>query len=203
MQKLQPRPNCTKTTTILWKIQQIFVLKVQVFVILVSFLWSPLYVASSSSQVSNRSSVPCRYRSISPSAWTTFGGACQTAALWPTFPTATWWICRGRPRPLQARPHPPLPPLLQRGGSHQASPPKALHLPQRQALGTSSAPSPVLWRAHRWPRMWLQLLTLNQLQLQQLKAQQQGAARQAKWRYGSPRSCWWLMISTQTGEWTV
>lgn len=55
----------------------------------------------------------------SPSPWTTSAVACQTAALWPTSPMATWWICRGRR--LQVHPLPLLLPRPQRGGSPRAS----------------------------------------------------------------------------------
>lgn len=140
----------------------------------------------------------------SPSPWTTSAVACQTAALWPTSPMATWWICRGRP--LQVHPLPLLLPRPQRGGSPRASRvrPRARAQAQAQAplqaQGASSAPSPVWWRVLRWPRMSLPLHTPNQQQ-QLLKELHQEAVSHLNLSYASPRSCWSLMISTQTGEW--
>lgn len=146
----------------------------------------------------------------SPSPWTTSAVACQTAALWPTSPTATWWICRGRP--LQVHPLPLLLPRPQRGGSPRASRVRPRARPQAQpqarpqaplrAQGASSAPSPVWWRVLRWPRMSLPLRTPN-LQQQPLKEPRQAAVSHPNLPYASPRSCWSSMISTQTGEWKL
>lgn len=145
--------------------------------------------------------------STSPSPWTTFAGACQTAALWPTSPTATWWICRGRPH--QAHQLLLLPPQPQRGGSPRASQaslqprahPLAQPLVRPQAQGASSAPSPAWWRVHRWPRTWRLPRMLSQRRRRRLlKAPLQEVFSQPSLWYASLRSCWWLMISTQTGE---
>ncbi len=149
-------------------------------------------------------------RPTSPSPWTTSAGACQTAALWPTYPTATWWICRGRP--LQVHPLPPPLPRPQRGGSPRASRvrprarprprPRARPRARLQAQGASSAPSPAWWRALRWPRTSLPLHTPSQPQ-QLLKEPQREAVSHLNPSYASPRSCWSSMISTQTGEWKL
>lgn len=147
----------------------------------------------------------------SPPPWTTSAGACQTAASWPTSPTATWWICRGRR--LRVHPPPLPPPRPQRGGSPRASrfrpraqaqarPPARLLArlqPRLQAQGASSAPSPAWWRALRWPRTSLPLHTPRQPR-QLLKGPQQEAVSHRNLSYASPRSCWSSMISTQTGE---
>lgn len=148
----------------------------------------------------------------SPSPWTTSAGACQTAASWPTSPTATWWICRGRP--LQLHPLPLLPPRPRRDGSPRAPRVRPPGLARAQALpqaplppqGASSAPSPVWWRVLRWPRTWLPQRTPNLQQQQQQqppKELQQGAVSPQNLSYASPRSCWSSMISTQTGEWKL
>lgn len=116
---------------------------------------------------------------------------------------ATWWICKGRP--LLVRPLPLPPPQPQRGDSPRPSrtSPRAQAQPLARAQGASWAPSPAWWRALRWPRMLPPLHTLSRRQQQLLlKEPLLEAVSQPSLSYANPRSCWWLMISTQTGEWT-